>query len=293
MALLEIARDQKVQIPAIQLSDGQKFHGRIKTVDTETLTIELDEDVQAQLPETMNKSAVLTWQAKGIQRACPLIVRTQSPRVLLAQVLGQERRDSPRVRAEMQVVYKIVPTERVEEVAEEVMARVNTLSGPASETIQLLRTEEDPLVVMREEISALRDMIGDLMEKVDDLTAFIVSGAPQEPAKVRQPLALQNCSSTGLGMIAKERLELGQHLHLRITLRTVPTTIIDCMGVVMRCETCSQSTSETGSPTHDIGLRFTHIHESDRERLIHYLFKIQRRILRDLKEAREANEQGA
>jgi hypothetical protein len=44
-------------------------------------------------------------------------------------------------------------------VAEEVMARVNSLSGRANETLQMLRSERDPLAALREEVAALSDRL--------------------------------------------------------------------------------------------------------------------------------------
>jgi len=285
--IVDIACGQEVQIPALQLTNGQEFRGAIKSGDGEILLIELDGKSSGVIPVIAEEVLVMTWNADGIQRACPILVRSRQPRALSVRVVIQERREAPRVRAEMQLAYEVIPAEQIKEIADEVMAKVNTLSEPESEAFQLLRKDDDPLAELRQDMHDLRQMLGELMAKVDDLTA-IVSGTKTQSARGRilQPVSILNCSSTGVGFLAREPHGEGDYLRMRITLRTTPQAVIDCMGVVMRVAPCERPAGESGSPPHDIGVRFTHIHEADRERLIHYLFKVQRRLLRDLKEAR-------
>ncbi|MRR32373.1 hypothetical protein EG834_19065, partial [bacterium] len=76
---------------------------------------------------------------------------------------------------------------------------------------------------------------------------------------------------------------------LEMKLRATPAIRIECMGAVVRCARM-QRAGDDPSERYDVGVRFTHIHEADRERLIHHLFKVQRHLLRDRKEARDAME---
>jgi hypothetical protein len=285
--IVDIACGQEVRIPALQLTDGQEFRGTITSSDGEMLIIELEGASGGAVPIKIDQVLVMTWNTDGIQRACPILVRSRQPRTLSVRVVIQERREAPRVRADMQLAYEVIAAEQVKEIADEVMAKVNTLSEPESEAFQLLRKDDDPLAELRQDMHDLRQMLGELMAKVDDLTG-IVSGTkpPSARGRILQPVTILNCSSTGVGFLAREPHAEGEYLRMRITLRTTPQAVIDCMGVVMRASPCERPASESGSPPHDIGVRFTHIHEADRERMIHYLFKVQRRILRDLKEAR-------
>lgn len=286
MAILEITRGQRVRIPAIQLTNNQEFQGVIRASDGETLVIEVDEAVNGLVPEQVEEMCVLTWQSDGMQRACPIMVRNRAPRAIVGQVVLQERRKAPRVRAEVQVVYELIAPERVREVADEVMAQVNTLGDPHADTLQLLRNNADPMEALRGDVAALREMIGELMARIDHLTTLVIAGPQPETTLQRQPLSVQNCSSTGLGLFTQDAPQEGDYVRLRLTLRTTPQTVIDCVGVVVRSLSVRPAENSGGATVYDVGIHYTHIHESDRERMIQYLFKVQRRILRDLKEAR-------
>lgn len=287
MAILNIASGQCVQIPAIQLSNGRAFTGVIKASDGETLVIEL-EGGSGVIPRQVDELCVLTWQADGLQRSCPILIRSKTHNSIIGQVVIQERREAPRVRAEMQITYELVPPDKVREVSDEVMARINNLSAPDNEATKLLRNQGDPLAMIRDEIALLRDRMNDMMAKLDLMMSIITDDQQRTPTKVLRPISVMNCSSSGLGFLTDLAQQEGDYLHLRLALRTIPQTMIDCMGVVVRCSKLEQQSEQAGAARFDVGIRFTHIHESDRERLIHYLFKVQRRILRDMKEARDA-----
>lgn len=289
MAILAVAHGQAIQIPAIQLTDGSVFRGVIKASDGTTLAIELDPDVTGVIPDRVDETLAVNWQTGGIQRSCPILVRSKSSRAIVGQVIIQERREAPRVRVEMQLTYEAIPNEKVKEVADEVLACVNMIGDPENQVHQLLRSETDPLTALREEIASLRDRINEMIVRIEDLAAIVAGGkAPGASGTARQPVAIMNCSSMGIGILTREIFNEGQYLRLSITLNTVPRTVIDCMGVVVRCVVLDQAAPDRGPADYDVGVRYTHIHESDRERLIHYLFQAQRRLLRDMKEARQA-----
>lgn len=290
MTIIDIPRGQHVKIPAVQLTSGREFTGMLKASDGETLVLELDEQFDGRLPEHVDDLCVVTWIKDGLQRACPIIVRSHSARAIVAQVVIQERREAPRLRVDVQVQYEVVAPTRVKETSEEVLSRVNTTEDPASEALNLLNNgSTDPLLQLKGEVAQLREIIQELVVNIADLTALVVGGTPpQAPAnQPRTPLAIMNCSSTGLGIIVTESLQEGDYLRLQLVLRTVPKTMIECMGVVVRCIALERREGEAAGRRYDVGVRYTHIHESDRERLIHYLFKVQRKLLRDLKEARD------
>lgn len=290
MAIINLSRGQNVSIPAIQLTDGHEFHGIVKACEGEKLIIETSADLLGMLPKRVDDTCVLVWVINGNQKACPIQIAKHQDRTIMCRAIIQERREAPRVRADVDLSYELVPAARVHAVAEEVMARVNSLAEPRSETYQLLRTSDDPVGGLYDEISNLRQMIFDLIKRIDHLTD-LVSGEvkPVQPEHRLTPICIQNCSSTGIGIVVRELHPEGEYLRMNLTLRTTPQTIIDCMGVVVRCVDLSTIETADNLPNEgfDLGIRFTHIHESDREHLIHYLFKVQRRLLRDLKQARE------
>jgi hypothetical protein len=186
----------------------------------------------------------------------------------------------------MQLCYIKVPPEKVKETAEEVMARINTLAEPVGESIEILRKGENAIEDLRHQMAQMREMMGEILARLDTLTAA-VAGRHVVESTQSAPLLISNVSSTGVGFVGVEPLQAGDYLRVHMEVYSTPRTVIDCMGVVVRCLKLEDAPTGTGS-RYDVGIRFTHIHESDRERLIHHLFKLQRRMLRDLKEARMA-----
>jgi hypothetical protein len=176
------------------------------------------------------------------------------------------------------------------------MARINSLAEPASDSPRLLSRkktddEDDGINRLQRDVAGLRDMLAEVLTRLDELTALMVGqqeGMDEEGHQ--RPLQIMNVSSTGVGFIGAEPLQSGDYLRLRMIIHGAPRIVIDCMGAVVRCVAMQAGTPATvaAAERYDVGVRFTHIHESDRERLIHYLFKVQRRMLRDLKEKRGA-----
>lgn len=289
MAAIEIASGQVVHIPAIRLTSGEPFEGIVSVSDGETLIIEVSNDRKGRIPSLIDPKCVLNWQKRETHQSCPIRICSQTDRKLVTQVIIQERREAPRVRADIQLHYQMIKPDAVRQIADEVMMRVNALGDPDSETSQLLRKVDDPLDQIHTEISELRELIKELMSKVDRIDGRLNGDIPEVSEASLTPLIISNCSSTGVGFITDKVYQEGDYLRLHMSLPTTPRTVIDCVGIIVRSETCpAQEEISNDKPHFDLGVRFTHIHESDRERLIQYLFRIQRRNLRDRKEARQA-----
>jgi hypothetical protein len=285
MAVVDIARGQSISIPAIRLSNGVTLSGAVKLSDGENLILEVDPDQTGRIPDDINEMVVLIWEADGLQRSCPFLVRRHGSRELVGQVVVQERREAPRLRVSMRLAFELIEPTRVVEAGEEVMARFCE-GESASDTLQMLRKGEDPTEQLRAEVAALRELIGEMMLQLDEVASLVRGEGPAGPKRqIHYALSVLNCSSTGLGLVHSDTLLPGQYLRLQMKLRNAPPLDIECLGVVVRCQ---KLPAEAGCERYEIGVRFTHIHEADRERMIHYLFKVQRQLLRDRKEARSA-----
>lgn len=289
MAVLDIVQGQTVQIPALQLSDGQPFSGVVRAMQGDTIAIELAQRTEGMIPQKIDNNCVLTWKSNGAARACPVTVRSKSTRAIVVQIVVMEKREAPRLRADVHLSYEVIPTDHVTAAAEEVMSKLNPLDEPISESSRLLRSKDDPLEQIRQEIASLRIGMDTILVKLEQLTELIASGErPRTQVKSKEPLAVVNCSSTGLGFISDESYDQGQYLRLHLTLCTLPQVEIDCLGVVVRSKRLEHDPlTPVTEARYDTGVRYTHIHECDREHLIHYLFKVQRRMLRDMKEMRD------
>ncbi len=287
MTIVDIGKGQQIRIPALKLSNGETFLGSLKISDGETMIIELPLNHAGRIPDKLEKIYALAWESDGIQRSCQFRLRGHSARELVGQLIVQERRESPRLRLDMDLQYELIAPEHVGEVGEEVLSRVLNSEDTSFESNRLLRTGDDPLDQLREEIVLLRELVHDLIGQVADLKS-VVSGEQRGAERLRQPLAVINCSSSGVGFITAQPITGGQCLRLRLRLRMSPPLQIEALGNVVRCAPLPRQPGDTNSERYDIGVTFTHIHESDRERLIHCLFKAQRRLLRDRHDAREA-----
>jgi hypothetical protein len=287
MGILEIARGQRVRIPAIQLTDGRLFEGVVRASDGESLIIDLSTPGQGTVPSKVDDMVVLTWDSGGFNRACPILVRQSDARSITSQVVIQERREAPRLRIDMHLSYERVPPERVRDTADEVMSRMHE-EAVAPETVSAwMRKGDDELGQIHLEIQGLQQMLREVLSRLDHLTSLAMGEEAAPTGDPQSQLLIMNVSSTGVGYIGGEPLQPGDYLKMRMVIHSTPQTVIECMGVVVRCLKAKPAAGYPTTPF-DVGVRFTHIHETDRERLIHYLFKVQRRILRDRKEARLA-----
>lgn len=285
MMTVDIAAGQVVTIPAIQLTNGKVFVGVVRACDGRSLKIDVHERSGGSLPSHPEEMCVMIWDGGGVRRSCPIQVRAETPRSLVARVVVQERRESPRLRVDMQLAYELVPAAKVKETAESVLARYNPAPPPVSDAMSSMRYQDDGIAQLQKEVAGLRDMLSEVLERIEHLTALVVGDVPDAP---QQPLQIQNISSTGVGFICAEPIAAGEYLRLHMVIHCLPRIVIDCMGVIVRCKRLDATETNPGQARYDIGVQFTHIHESDRERLIRYLFQVQRRMLRDRAEARQS-----
>lgn len=289
MAIVEIGRTQRISIPTLRLTNGDPFGGVVKISDSETLIVELDGSQNGRIPQKIDQKYMLAWEKKGMQRSCPFLVRSHTGHELIGQLIVAERREAPRLHIEMDLRYEVVPADDVNEVAEQVMSRVNTAEEPGSQSLQMLKANDDPLEMMRQEIQSLREIIQELSLRMEDFAAAVRGEAPiMSKHGMMRPVSVIDCSSLGVGFIASSPLAGGDTIRIEMKLRATPAIHVECMGCIVRCARLEPAPGHEGPEHYDVGVKFTHIHESDRERLIHHLFKIQRRLLRDRKEARES-----
>jgi c-di-GMP-binding flagellar brake protein YcgR len=119
-------------------------------------------------------------------------------------------------------------------------------------------------------------MLSDLSEQVAHLVALQEGRASHVAPDLR--CRVINISGAGLAFECQEALAPGTMLRMTFDLQRFPYRSILCLGDVVR----RQSRPADASPTtpHLIFAHFTHIREEDRDRIIHYVFKMQRRMLR-------------
>ena len=72
---------------------------------------------------------------------------------------------------------------------------------------------------------------------------------------------------------------VGQPMQLQMYLRDLPPTVIKCLGEVVRVE--DNVEPRWGNHPYRVSVKFTDIVEADRERIIRYVFGIQRHLIRN------------
>jgi hypothetical protein len=82
-------------------------------------------------------------------------------------------------------------------------------------------------------------------------------------------------SAVGLKLISSQHIQVGTLLHLAISLPSAPS--LSAIGEVKHID---QQLEEDDTPCYHIGVGFREIHEEDREEIIRYTFKKQRKLIR-------------
>jgi len=99
----------------------------------------------------------------------------------------------------------------------------------------------------------------------------------------QQPMEA-NISEGGIGFILKEEVEKGQLLEMEILMPSFPTAVMKIWGKVVR-------TTPLPEGEYRVGIEYTHIKEEYQDRIVHYLFKKQREMLRINKVPEKADDQ--
>jgi len=95
----------------------------------------------------------------------------------------------------------------------------------------------------------------------------------------QQPMEA-NLSEGGIGFTVKEEVEKGQFLEIEILMPSFPTAV---WGKVVR-------TNPLPEGGYMVGIEYTHIKEEYQDKIVHYLFKKQREMLRCTKVSKKADD---
>ena len=205
-----------------------------------------------------------------------------------------ERRASLRERLDVQMFFSVLRPEELESAAAVVLSQVNALGIPESvaETFPLGRDEEGAL---HHELCMIRRLLEKMTSQMDNLTNLLANKDQTEGSSATQALEVFDCSADGLSILHDSHLDAGTALKMRLVFRSTSATIVECLGSVRRCVPSDRpglAQTSNGLEGDDkrefnIGIIFTHIHESDRERIIRHIFEVQRNQLRDRRISKE------
>lgn len=103
----------------------------------------------------------------------------------------------------------------------------------------------------------------------------------QHSGLASEPASPVNLSASGLAFESEQEFSSGETLELRLLL------LPEFTGILLFAEVVSSEAGQQGSST--VRVNFTHMRESDRDLLIHHVVRRQGEMLRQRREARDAN----
>jgi len=176
-----------------------------------------------------------------------------------------ERRSSVRVKDRLQVAYRLLGTE------------ASLMDRSAEEYFPPIWTRYPTNLILPEDLeegmSKIIHHIVDLNQKIDILIDIL---SPEE-SKIEIPQIRDVCiSATGIRFTIKEPSFPGQRIALCIILPFVPPVKIFVTGEIRRSVPLGDTLFETG-------IKFLDLKDDDYERIMRYIFKRQRDMLRDKK----------
>ncbi len=127
-------------------------------------------------------------------------------------------------------------------------------------------------------LSYLMEYMFQINEKVDKVIDLLGGGSSDlNPIKVQETV---NISGSGVSLAVSSPVEVGLLLDITLFISDFPFGMFNVQGEVIRVE--PKRGDETGY--HEIGIKFLNLSDKERERLIAYTFRQQRRTIRDTKE---------
>lgn len=109
-----------------------------------------------------------------------------------------------------------------------------------------------------------------------NLIFTMLSCSEGEPSIFTQKPVEVNLSEGGIGFTIKGKVKKGDILELKMLLPVFPLVLIKAWGKVIR----STSVPKDGCK---VGVQYLNVKEEDRDKIVHYIFKKQRELLRSKK----------
>lgn len=253
------------------------LHGSVASILRGTIQIEISEAAsQTSAPYATGKSCILVWQEQGQGEQAPARIEARTDDALTVRPEEpMEMRKSLRVPLNAVVSYETIAPERVEQVAEEIRNMTSASSEDPANVDRLFHSGDETWEKIDEEFSRLGSQMAELNAKLDYLIALGEGRSPER--SLHRNREIEDLSGTGLCFRENKPIPIGSDLRLSIELSRFPRQTVHCIGEVARSD-------ETAPGEFQIGIHFTVINEDEREQLIHYIFRIQRRMLRNRKE---------
>jgi len=277
---MSLSVDQIVNIEDLPLGRGsdEYFFGRVADVGPEGIVLEHDWAKLNLTPEQLGSQFKMTWRTESGSRYCPIEIVADEDERLRCRLVFEEQRGDVRVPCKAQLHFSILADNVVERTAQAILSQVSNIVDPVSDADRLLRADDDE-DALHTEMVAVRKLLEKLTNQMDHLIGAVEGRSPQFDEDELQAAEVLDLSGGGLGFRHGSDLAAGAFLSIRFDVPGMTGLPIEAIGQIIRVDS---RTNEEFEPGHfNIGIRFTHIREMDRERIIQHVFKAQRNLLRN------------
>lgn len=122
------------------------------------------------------------------------------------------------------------------------------------------------------------DLLVSINDKLEFLTRVLANNKEPDKANLcfKKP-SYVNISGGGIRFLSDSQIKKGTFLKIRICVPLFPPFVITTLGKVIW--------TQKEEYKYKVGVKFTAIHEDDRDALIHYIFIKQRKLIRKSKES--------
>jgi hypothetical protein len=258
---------------------GEQWSGRLSVVDGDHLTIAAVALPNPDRLQTAAKASGLemTWQGdQSTEYTLPVSLDRVDARTGEVTVKIGERRDHMRVDSSLIFRHRTLSDAEYAALAPRILSQPLEYLEDGADNER--STGGDEVWDRLDNVLAnFYQMLRDLSDKVEHVIALQEGNEPVR--RLDATSRVINISGSGLAFESADKIPVGAKLRMAFDLSRYPYREIICLGQVVRQTTHPNPSPDT--PPHTVSVDFTHIREEDRDRIIHYVFRMQRRMLRN------------
>lgn len=190
---------------------------------------------------------------------------------------SEDQRQAIRVEVSFQIHYRMILPDQLIDLKDEIVNHrtVDKLGLPPVSIADLPSDLEE--LEDLEEIRVIHPWIFKMwtsLERRLDYIAQLLTRSKDSETDLAQGIC-KSLSATGLSFHAREAIEPGERIYLRVQPPSFPLILVDMVGLVQRCDPVPDQENRWG-----ISVNYDAFNSEDREELISYIFKRQREMLR-------------
>jgi len=190
---------------------------------------------------------------------------------------NRSKRESVRVRVSFNLLFSLLSKDEYKDIKETYIAhKTSDREGSVPSSLHDISYEISSIDVARNMDPAIATMWVSIEKRLDFIISMLSSQGKEELNALEA--GCTDICSNGVGFISPGALEVGSLLKMRIFLPISPPMLIVCIGKVLRtAELKGDSSQKKGFKTAAI---FIAMNEDDRDKLVGYIFKRQRELIR-------------